>query len=121
MRAPYLHNGSVPTLADLLKEPPRNPKDLPKDLTKRPPDFYRGDDAYDPANVGFRSDRDRSDDRRKLFKYETSVPGNAHTGHLYGTKLSEEEKKASGIPQNVVDEYGPKSGASSRRRLIWMA
>jgi hypothetical protein len=40
LRAPYLHNGSVPTLRDLL-EP----------AAKRPVLFYRGYDVYDPAKV----------------------------------------------------------------------
>ena len=41
-RAPYLHNGSVPNLRELLEPPP-----------KRTKLFYRGYDAYDPDNVGF--------------------------------------------------------------------
>jgi hypothetical protein len=45
LRAPYLHNGSVPTLRDLL-EP----------AAKRPKVFYRGYDVYDPVRVGFVSD-----------------------------------------------------------------
>ena len=42
LRAPYLHNGSVPTLADLL-EPP----------DKRPKLFWRGYDVYDQEKIGF--------------------------------------------------------------------
>ena len=42
LRAPYLHNGSVPTLRDLL-EPP----------DKRPTQFRRGYDVYDPSKVGW--------------------------------------------------------------------
>ncbi len=38
LRAPYLHNGSVPTLRDLLES-----------RTARPATFYRGDDVYDAA------------------------------------------------------------------------
>ncbi len=45
LRAPYLHNGSVPTLRDLL-EP----------AGKRPATFHRGYDVYDPARVGWVSD-----------------------------------------------------------------
>jgi hypothetical protein len=94
-RAPYLHNGSVPTLRDLLKRS--------KD---RPRVFTRGDDVYDPKNVGFRSDpdRERSDDGRKLFRFETilpgtetTVPGNGNGGHegpRYGTELPENDKEA---------------------------
>ena len=39
---PFLHNGSVPSLADLL-EP----------VEARPRTFWRGYDVYDPARVGF--------------------------------------------------------------------
>src|SRR3546814_7004559 len=38
LRAPYLHNGSVPTLRDLLKP-----------AAARPKAFWRGDDVYDPV------------------------------------------------------------------------
>src|SRR4029453_10556673 len=44
-RAPYLHNGSVPTLRYLL-EPPE----------KRPGEFFRGYDVFDATKVGFVSD-----------------------------------------------------------------
>jgi len=40
LRAPYLHNGSVPTLRDLL-EP----------VDRRPKVFYRGYDLYDPLRI----------------------------------------------------------------------
>src|SRR5262249_5964841 len=42
MRAPYLHNGSVPTLDDLLKP-----------AASRPTMFWRGYDLFDPVGVGF--------------------------------------------------------------------
>ena len=42
LRAPYLHNGSVPTLRDLLNPP-----------EDRPVAFVRGDDTLDPVNGGF--------------------------------------------------------------------
>lgn len=89
-RAPYLHNGSVPTLNDLLKKASDR---LPKDKLY----FWRGDDEYDPINVGFRSDRDRSADGRKLFRYDTTLGGNGNQGHegrVYGTELSDGEKRA---------------------------
>ena len=44
-RAPYLHNGSVPTLRHLLA--PDNPE------SRRPAAFLRGSIDYDPVNVGF--------------------------------------------------------------------
>jgi hypothetical protein len=82
LRAPYLHNGSVPTLRDLL-EPPE----------KRPNEFYRGYDVYDPVNVGFVSNVP-SEGGRVFFKYDTSVPANGNGGHVYGTGLTADEKRA---------------------------
>jgi hypothetical protein len=85
LRAPFLHNGSVPTLRDLLEPAER-----------RPPVFYRGDDVYDPENVGFVSDVPERDGRR-LFAFYTGLPGNSNRGHegrQYGTELSPEDKDA---------------------------
>lgn len=132
-RAPYLHNGSIPTLADLLNEPclsladlarvglpdaktlstlEQHPERVAEIIRKarseklRPPVFYRGDDEYDPVNVGFRCDRPVSGDGRPLFLYSTVtvrdgrivfLVGNGHQGHTgepYGTTLSDDEKRA---------------------------
>ena len=82
LRAPYLHNGSVPTLRDLLEVP-----------EKRPKEFYRGYDVFDQKKVGFVSDVS-SEDGHKYFKFDTTLPGNSNSGHLYGTALSPEEKDA---------------------------
>ncbi len=85
LRAPYLHNGSVPNLRALL-EP----------AGKRPSVFYRGNDVYDPKNVGFVSDVAEAQGR-KFFRYDTSVPGNGNAGHegpAFGTELPESEKAA---------------------------
>jgi len=88
-RAPYLHNGSVPTLRDLLEPPER-----------RPTTFYRGDDEYDPERVGFRGDRAISADGRRLFPYEVEAVGssgnggNGNGGHLYGLEFDEADKNA---------------------------
>jgi mono/diheme cytochrome c family protein len=81
LRAPYLHNGSIPTLRDLL-EP----------LNKRPPVFYRGFDVYDPVNVGF--DTKTADAQQVGSKIDVTQKGNGNQGHLYGTTLSLEEKDA---------------------------
>ena len=85
LRAPYLHNGSVPTLRDLLEPAP-----------KRPAIFYRGYDVYDPAKVGFVTDV-AEEGGRKYFKYDVKVPGNGNAGHegkRFGTDLSADEKEA---------------------------
>ena len=85
LRAPYLHNGSVPTLRDLL-----NP------AQERPTRFYRGYDVYDPKNVGFVSDVS-AEKTRKYFAFDTALPGNGNAGHegaAYGTELSAADKNA---------------------------
>ncbi|NJK40242.1 MAG: c-type cytochrome [Acaryochloridaceae cyanobacterium SU_2_1] len=81
LRAPYLHNGSVPNLQDLLNSP-----------DQRPQVFYRGYDVYDPHLMGFVSTG--SPAQQSGFRYETQLPGNSSQGHLYGTTLAAEDKKA---------------------------
>jgi hypothetical protein len=82
LRAPYLHNGSVPTLRDLLEPPER-----------RPAAFYRGNNLFDQTNVGFVSTA-AGDDGQAFTRFDTSVPGNGNGGHIYGTTLSDVEKQA---------------------------
>jgi hypothetical protein len=81
LRAPYLHNGSVPTLADLL-EPP----------DARPTRFWRGYDVLDPARVGFVSSGPEAE--RTGVAYDVTAPGNSNAGHTYGTTLPAEDKRA---------------------------
>jgi len=85
LRAPYLHNGSVPNLRELL-EP----------AAARTKVFYRGGDVYDRVNVGFVADQ-ATQGGRALFRYDTSQPGNGNGGHEgppYGTDLAPEQKQA---------------------------
>ncbi len=79
-RSPYLHNGSVPTLADLLNPP-----------AERPKLFARGYDVYDEHKVGFVSDTAAA--RADGSTYDTTVPGNGNGGHLYGTDLPGDQKQ----------------------------
>lgn len=81
-RAPYLHNGSVPTLRDLLNPP-----------EERPARFYRGNDLYDPVDVGFVSDV-AEENGRAYFEFDVSLPNNSNSGHLWGVYLTEEQKAA---------------------------
>jgi mono/diheme cytochrome c family protein len=82
LRAPYLHNGSVPTLRDLLEPQER-----------RPAVFYRGNDVFDQTNVGFVWNAP-GDGTRTFFRFDTMVPGNGNGGHDYGTSLPDEDKQA---------------------------
>jgi hypothetical protein len=75
--APFLHNGSVPTLLDLLTPP-----------DKRPREFWVGSRDYDPAKLGY-----DSSEKPGLFRLSTETNGNSNGGHVYGTNLSDQEKK----------------------------
>ena len=81
LRAPYLHNGSVPSLRDLLNPPERRPKV-----------FWRGYDVYDFKNIGFTSTGRKAEEIG--VRFDTSRPGNGNGGHLYGTKLNPDQKEA---------------------------
>ncbi len=81
LRGPYLHNGSVPTLVDLL-EPP----------SARPARFWRGYDVYDAVRVGFVSTGPEAERAGTFF--DAAQPGNGNGGHLYGTSLSPADKRA---------------------------
>ncbi len=81
LRAPYLHNGSVPTLAALL-EPP----------DERPEVFFTGYDVYDYEQVGFVANGAEAE--RLGWRFDTRLPGNGNQGHLYGTDLAPAEKQA---------------------------
>ncbi len=82
MRGPYLHNGSVPTVRDLL-----NPQKL------RPATFYVGNNLLDIRNLGFVSNLEREKGLRFLL-YNTAQPSHSNSGHFYGIDLSDHEKGA---------------------------
>lgn len=82
LRAPFLHNGSVPTLRHLL--------DKPED---RPTLFYKGNDVVDQENVGFQWNV-AEEGGRQFFRFDTGLRGNGNTGHDYGTELTDQEKNA---------------------------
>ncbi len=79
--APYLHNGSVPTMWDLLQ---------PAD--KRPKKFPVGHREYDPVKLGYATDV-----KEPKTTFDTSKPGNQNIGHegpKYGTDLRDDDKWA---------------------------
>jgi hypothetical protein len=81
LRAPYLHNGSVPTLRDMLKP-----------VAERPKIFYRGYDVYDPADVGFVTQGKEAEEVGT--KYDVSQRASSNQGHEHGVNLSVAEKDA---------------------------
>src|SRR5258708_33720320 len=75
LRGPYLHNGSVPTLRDLLTP-----------LAERPSAFVRGIDIVDGKNGGFLSPSCTPGRRpAQGFCYDTPLPGNGNGGPPLGT------------------------------------
>jgi hypothetical protein len=82
LRGPFLHNGSVPTLRDLLDPPEARPKV-----------FFRGYDVFDQQKVGFVSDVPQAEGH-SFSRFDTAVDGNSNTGHVYGTTLSDGDKAA---------------------------
>ncbi len=75
--APFLHNGSVPTLWDLLQAP-----------EDRPRLFYTGCEDFDPRKLGSACTRYS----RNSFLYDTRKFGHSNQGHDYGTQLTNHEK-----------------------------
>ena len=76
--APYLHNGSVPNLWELLQP-----------SAARVRTFSVGSRELDPKNVGLKTD---GGDASSVF--DTSLHGNSNAGHDYGVQLSGDDKWA---------------------------
>jgi hypothetical protein len=91
--APYLHNGSAPTVWHVL-----NSKARPKVFTRS----YRTDlDAYDAAKLGWKVEvLTEAPDPGKLSPlevrkiYDTTQPGRGNAGHTFGDHLSDGERRA---------------------------
>lgn len=79
--APYLHNGSVPTLEALL------------DSRLRPAYWSRNFDKpeYDYQKVGWQYE---VHEKAKPRAYNTTLPGYGNYGHTFGNRLTKEERKA---------------------------
>ena len=78
--APYLHNGSVPTLYHLLLPPEQRPKTFPL-----------GGREYDPVRLGFAVQTSCS---QQDCVVDTTRTGDGNGGHLWGTDLSEADRTA---------------------------
>lgn len=79
---PYLHNGSVRTLAELLKP-----------AAERERTFWVGGNVFEPDTVGFRTNPEETN----AYLFDTALSGNHNSGHegpAYGTELSDSDKQA---------------------------
>jgi hypothetical protein len=64
---PFLHNGSVPTVYDLLSP-----------VAERPATFAMGSREFDPVRMGLKQPASG-----RWFTFDTSLPGNYNTGHEF--------------------------------------
>lgn len=80
--APYLHNGSVPTLEDLLKP-----------AAQRPTQFAVGRD-YDVKKVGLAATQTGLSSTTVTTGCDQRNSGNSRCGHEFGTTLSDSDKQA---------------------------
>ena len=79
--APFLHNGSVPNLYELL---------LPAE--ERSKVFYLGNWEFDPVHVGYINKKFPD-----AFEFDTRLKGNSNSGHEYGTG-------SDGLPRLTEDQ-----------------
>jgi hypothetical protein len=80
--APYLHNGSVPNLWELLLPPER-----------RSPSFMVGSRKFDEKNVGYVTNESPYKDGT-LVVGAGAQPGNSNAGHHYTKDLNDDQRKA---------------------------
>jgi hypothetical protein len=80
--APYLHNGSISTLADLLKP-----------VANRRAAFKVGSN-YDPVNVGLATEQSQFNFTLHTTDCSKQDSGNSRCGHEFGAKLTDAEKKS---------------------------
>lgn len=107
--APYLHNGSVPTLYDLLL--PKKGEINSRDGEYRPDEFEVGSREFRPKKVGFKSSGYGG------FVFKTNVKGNSNAGHEYGVRRTvdesngpvDQEIKAQCTDKAISDELLDKS------------
>jgi mono/diheme cytochrome c family protein len=83
LRAPYLHNGSVPSVRHLLEA-----------QSSRPLMFYVGNDVVEPQSVGFVWTEAKQPGQRDFVPYDATQPGHSNAGHLYGVGLPAADKTA---------------------------
>jgi mono/diheme cytochrome c family protein len=106
--APFLHNGSVPTLYQMLLPP-----------EKRDTRFFVGRREYDPKQVGYVTAPDADGDEDG-FWLDTSLKGNHNSGHAFAADPALWEKhkadpKANPLPKGVI---GPEFTDEQRYALI---
>ena len=106
--APFLHNGSVPTLYQMLLPPER-----------RDTKFFVGRREYDPVHVGYVTQPDADGDADG-FWLDTGIAGNHNTGHAFSADAATwarylENPRQNHLPPGVV---GPEFSDEQRYDII---
>jgi hypothetical protein len=104
---PFLHNGSVPTLYQMLLPPAR-----------RDQRFFVGRRDFDPVHVGYQTQPD--DEAGDGFWLDTSIPGNFNSGHAFAADAAawhrhQLDPKTNPLPSGVI---GPVLSDEQRFALI---
>lgn len=86
---PFLHNGSVPTLYDLLSP-----------VARRPRTFVTGQRAFDPVKVGLVTETQTV----KSAVFDTSVTGNSNSGHEF--RMGYVDPCKFGTAERAAGQYG---------------
>ena len=100
---PYLHNGSVPNLYELLSP-----------VSERSKQFWTGTYEFDPIKVGYVTDKSK----KNYFLFDATIDGNKNIGHefndgsgqgIIGKKLSHEDRMDLIEYLKVIDQNPPNS------------
>lgn len=100
--APFLHNGAVPNLYQLLSP-----------LAERDKKFYLGSKEFDPKHVGLSTEKVKGG-----FEFDTSHPGNSNKGHQFeyeGDIIDPNTFEWWALPKGVI---GPKLTEDERWAII---
>jgi hypothetical protein len=102
---PFLHNGSVPNLYELL---------LP--AGKRSKRFFVGRREFDPKNVGYVTEP--APGTKGGFWYDTSIPGNLNTGHEFDPRYVPYDPTNPNAPKSPPGVIGPELTPPQRMDII---
>jgi mono/diheme cytochrome c family protein len=105
---PFLHNGSVPSLYQMLLPP-----------AKRDQKFFVGRRDFDPVHVGYMTAPDAEGDDDG-FWLDTTIPGNRNIGHGFAVDVATwnkhlQDPKANPLPSGVI---GPELTDEQRFALV---
>ncbi|MCX2982498.1 hypothetical protein EYC98_16675 [Halieaceae bacterium IMCC14734] len=109
--APFLHNGSIATVYDLLSPPDQRPRYV-----------QLGNITFDPVHMGLKQPEDITSLFRPGEKYssdgyfilDTTVPGNGNQGHEFSNRWDREK----GWDQQAKGVIGPALSKEDRMNII---